>query len=52
MQTVLFGVADSVGPIGRCDSPSAPDGSFTRCDTVYVLGFGGTNCCRVDPTAP
>lgn len=32
---------------GRCDSPPAPDGSFTRCDTVYVFGLGGTNCYQV-----
>jgi hypothetical protein len=37
---------------GRCDSGQAADGSFTRCDTVYVLGIGGTNCYRVDPGAP
>ena len=33
----------------RCDSPPNPDGSFTRCDTVEVLGFGGTNCYTVYP---
>ena len=32
-----------------CDSDWAPDGSFTRCDTVIVLGFGGTNCYRMFP---
>jgi len=37
---------------GRCDSPPGPDGSFIRCDTVRVLGFGGTNCYRVYPPAP
>ncbi|EHM22824.1 hypothetical protein MBOL_01890 [Mycobacteroides abscessus subsp. bolletii BD] len=34
---------------GVCESDYAPDGSFTRCDTVYVLGIGGTNCYRVYP---
>ncbi len=37
---------------GRCDSPPGPDGSFTRCDTVYVLGIGGTNCYQVPPGTP
>lgn len=37
---------------GRCDYPPDPDGSFVRCDTVYVLGFGGTNCYRVGPDTP
>jgi hypothetical protein len=33
----------------RCDSPPNPDGSFTQCDTVNVLGFGGRNCYTVYP---
>ena len=37
---------------GRCDYDEQPDGSFMRCDTVYVLGFGGTNCYRVYPAPP
>lgn len=37
---------------GRCDSAPNPDGSFTRCDTVYVLGIGGTNCYWVPPGTP
>lgn len=37
---------------GRCDYDHAADGSFTRCDTVYVLGIGGTNCYRVYPPSP
>ncbi|MGP4055391.1 CDGP domain-containing protein [Mycobacterium sp. 4D054] len=37
---------------GRCDYPPDPDGSFIRCDTVYVLGIGGTNCYRVPPGTP
>ncbi|MGE2834751.1 CDGP domain-containing protein [Mycobacterium sp. SMC-4] len=37
---------------GRCDHPPAPDGSFTRCDTVYVFGIGGTNCYQVPPGTP
>ena len=27
-----------------CDGPLAADGSFQRCVTSNVLGFGGTNC--------
>lgn len=37
---------------GRCDSGPGPDGSFTRCDTVYVLGIGGTNCYLVPGPPP
>ena len=37
---------------GRCDYPPGPDGSFTRCDTVYVFGVGGTNCYQVPPGTP
>ena len=37
---------------GRCDYDQGMDGSFMRCDTVYVLGFGGTNCYRVYPPPP
>jgi len=37
---------------GRCDYPPGPDGSFIRCDTVYVFGTGGTNCYRVPPGTP
>ena len=37
---------------GQCDGPFYPDGSFQRCTTVYVLGFGGTNCYLVPPPAP
>ena len=37
---------------GRCDYDHDADGSFMRCDTVYVLGFGGTNCYRVYPPPP
>ncbi|MCG7592597.1 hypothetical protein MHN84_01145 [Mycobacterium sp. PSTR-4-N] len=36
---------------GRCDSLPGPDGTFQRCDTVYVLGIGGTNCYQV-PVGP
>ncbi|MGV0793716.1 CDGP domain-containing protein [Mycolicibacterium sp. XJ1819] len=28
-----------------CDGPIAPDGSFQRCQSVGVLGFGGTLPC-------
>lgn len=37
---------------GRCDHPPDADGSFIRCDTVYVFGIGGTNCYRVPPGTP
>jgi hypothetical protein len=37
---------------GRCDHPPGPDGSFTRCDTVYVFGIGGTNCYQVPAGTP
>lgn len=37
---------------GRCDHPPDADGSFIRCDTVYVFGVGGTNCYRVPPGTP
>lgn len=34
---------------GFCDSLPAADGTWMHCETVYVLGFGGTNCFRVRP---
>lgn len=34
---------------GFCDYPPAPDGTWIHCESVYVLGFGGTNCFRVKP---
>ncbi|BBY78542.1 hypothetical protein MPRF_54410 [Mycolicibacterium parafortuitum] len=37
---------------GRCDSPPGPDGSFTRCDTIYVFGIGSTNCYQVPAGTP
>lgn len=37
---------------GRCDYPPDADGSFVRCDTVFVLGIGGTNCYRVPAGTP
>ena len=36
----------------QCDGPMAADGSFERCTSVYVLGFGGWNCFRVFPPPP
>jgi hypothetical protein len=30
-----------------CDGPIAPDGSFQRCQTVGVLGFGGSLPCVI-----
>ncbi len=59
---VVAGPASADGPCGgavvlgngggRCDYDQRRDGSFTRCDTVYVLGFGGTNCYLVYPPPP
>ena len=34
---------------GFCDAPASPDGTWMHCETVYVMGFGGTNCFRVRP---
>lgn len=34
---------------GFCDYPARPDGTWYHCETVYVLGFGGTNCFNVRP---
>lgn len=34
---------------GFCDGQPAADGTWLHCETVYVLGFGGTNCFRVRP---
>lgn len=28
-----------------CDGPIGPDGNFQRCETVFVLGFGGSLPC-------
>ncbi|MCG5433268.1 hypothetical protein LV457_13365 [Mycobacterium sp. MYCO198283] len=36
----------------QCDGNPYPDGSFDRCVSTYVLGFGGWNCFRVYPPAP
>ncbi|OBK09047.1 hypothetical protein [Mycolicibacterium conceptionense] len=34
---------------GFCDYPPRPDGTWYHCESVYVLGFGGTNCFYVRP---
>ena len=34
---------------GFCDGPIQRDGTFYHCETVYVMGFGGTNCFYVRP---
>jgi hypothetical protein len=34
---------------GFCDGPMLPDGTWFHCESVYVLGFGGTNCFYVRP---
>lgn len=36
----------------QCDGPVNPDGSFERCISVYVMGFGGWNCFTVFPPPP
>ena len=41
---VVFGNGGS-----QCDGPPGPDGSFQRCTSVYVLGFGGWSCYTVYP---
>jgi hypothetical protein len=33
----------------QCDGAVNPDGSFERCVSVYVMGFGGWNCYMVFP---
>ena len=37
---------------GYCDTDYWPDGSYMHCVTVYVMGFGGSQCNRVYPPAP
>ena len=34
---------------GFCDGPMQANGMWYHCETVYVLGFGGTNCFYVRP---
>lgn len=34
---------------GFCDGPPRPDGTWYHCESVYVLGIGGTNCFNVRP---
>lgn len=43
------GVYTPWGGGGFCDGPPFPDGTWMHCETVFVLGFGGTNCFRVRP---
>jgi len=38
---------DAVGGGEICDGPIAPDGTFHRCQSVGVLGFGGSMPCFV-----
>lgn len=40
------------GSGGYCDFNYGPDGSYTHCERVYVLGWGGENCYRVHPGVP
>ncbi|GAY13879.1 hypothetical protein [Mycobacterium sp. shizuoka-1] len=32
----------------RCDGPVDPVGNFTRCDSGYGMGFGGSRCYVVN----
>lgn len=32
----------------RCDGPVDPLGNFTRCDSGYGMGFGGSRCYVVN----
>ena len=41
-----------VGGGGYCDKDYGPDGSYTHCVHVNVLGFGGQQCDRIYPPAP
>ncbi len=34
---------------GFCDGAPRADGHWYHCETVFVLGFGGTNCFWVHP---
>ena len=46
------GSGGGYGGGGYCDSDYWPDGSYMHCVTVYVMGFGGSQCNRVYPPAP
>ena len=46
------GYGGGFGGGGYCDFNYGADGSYTHCESVYVLGFGGQNCYRVFPPAP
>ncbi|SBS75496.1 conserved exported hypothetical protein [uncultured Mycobacterium sp.] len=36
----------------RCDGPVDPLGNFTRCDSGYGMGFGGSRCYIVNLGSP
>lgn len=44
-----YGSGGGFGGGGFCDGPPRADGSWYHCETVYVLGFGGSNCFFVRP---
>ena len=41
-----------LGGGGYCDFDYGPDGSYTHCVGVNVLGIGGRQCDRIFPPAP
>lgn len=43
--SMLLATPEAEAMPGQC----GPDGTWMHCETVYVLGFGGTNCFRVRP---
>lgn len=45
----VYGQGGGFGGGGYCDGPMQANGTFYHCETVYVLGFGGTNCFFVRP---
>lgn len=45
----MSGYGGGFGGHRTCDSAIESDGWFTRCVETHVLGFGGTQCYRVDP---
>jgi len=44
MGNCAYGSGGGWGGGGFCDGPIDEYGNQYHCETVYVLGFGGTNC--------
>lgn len=42
----------ALGNGGGYDDSCLPDGTKWHCETVYVMGFGGTNCFFIPPGDP